>query len=202
METLQHLNYQLFNFINAGNGLQGFALTLSIIVAKYLVYLIPLWLVVLWFFAAPKYRGTLLFAVIAAVLSLIVNYFIGLLWFQPRPFMVPIGHTYLTHAPDSAFPSNHVTFIWAIGFSLLLQSGLRGPGSIMLLIALAVGWARVFLGVHFPLDVLGGLVVATIVVLIISPLKPLINRTILPVADAISRKIFPPRKTMHFKNYR
>jgi undecaprenyl-diphosphatase len=202
MQTLQHLNYQLFNLINASGGLQGFALVSSIIVAKYLVYLIPVWLVVLWIFAAPKYRGALLFAVIATVISLIVSYLIGLLWFQPRPFMVPIGHTYLTHGADSAFPSNHVTFIWAIGFSLLLQPGLRAPGSIMLLIALAVGWARVFLGVHFPLDVVGGIVTATVIVLILSPARPLINRTILPVAEAVYRKIFPPRKTVQFKNYR
>ncbi len=200
MQTLQNLNYQFFNLINAGANLHGFALGLSIFVAKYLVYLIPIWLIVLWTFAAPRYRGTLIFAVIAAIISLAINYLIGFVWFQPRPFMIPLGHTYLLHAPDSAFPSNHVTFIWAIGFSLLLQPGLRSPGSIMLLIALAVGWARVFLGVHFPLDVLGGILTAMVIVILLSPLKPWINRSILPLTETVYRKIFPAKKTMHFKN--
>jgi undecaprenyl-diphosphatase len=199
MTALQNFNYQWFSLINANADLHGFLLHFSIFSAKYLVFLIPLWLIVLWMFAAPKYRGALLFAVIATIVALAINYVIGKIWFQPRPFMVPIGYTFLTHTPDSSFPSDHVTFIWAVGFSLFLQPGLRFPGSIMLIIALLVGWARVFLGVHFPLDVVGSIVIATLVVILLSPLKPWVNRRILPLAEAIYGKLCPSQRRAQFR---
>jgi undecaprenyl-diphosphatase len=187
---MQNINYQLFNFFNAGLNLHGWQLAFAVSVAKYLVYVVPIWLVVIWVFGSPKLRGTLLFAVVTTCCALLISYLIGKIWFQPRPFMIGLGHVYLKHAPDSTFPSDHVTFMSAVGISLLSQSRLRWAGIAILLLALCVGWARVFLGIHFPFDILGGFLLSTIVVIVLSPIRPWINQQLLPRVENIYRKIF------------
>ncbi len=187
---MQNLNFQLFNFFNAGANLHGLPLHLAVIVAKYLVFLVPLWIAVCWLWGSHRYRSTLLFATLAAIFALFINKIIGFIWYTPRPFVIGIGHTYLAHAPSSSFPSDHETFIWAVGLCIVFQAGLRGMGVLLLILALCVGWARVFLGIHLPFDIVGGILTATISVLLLSTIRPWINAKILPIVEAVYRKIF------------
>lgn len=187
---MQNLNIELFNLINAGANLTGIPLYFGIFIAKYLVYFIVLWMIAYWLWGNTKYRGTLLFAIIAAEFTILINKIIGLIWYQPRPFAMGLGHQYLAHAPTASFPSDHTAFLWAIGLSLLLQTGLRLQGSMILLLALCVGCARIFLGIHFPADIVGGIFTATFAVLIIDGLRPWINTKILPFIETLYRKIF------------
>jgi undecaprenyl-diphosphatase len=101
-----------------------------------------------------------------ALLALGVNVLIGFVWPEPRPFMMGVGHTWITHAADASFPSDHMTVFMSIGLTFLLAGSL-GIGLAVLGGAVAVAWARVFLGVHFPLDMLGsvGVAIASYVVL-------------------------------------
>ena len=80
----------------------------------------------------------------------------------PRPFVDGGAFNVLGHAPDSGFPSDHATLAFALAFGLLR----RRPPSLprawlaLLAVAVAVGWARVFLGAHHPVDIVGGAAVA------------------------------------------
>lgn len=197
---MQNLNIEIFNFINAGPNLTGLPLYLSLFIAKYLVYFIPLWMIAYWLWGNSKYRGALLFAVIAAIVTLVANKIIGFIWYQPRPFVIGIGHQYLAHAPTASFPSDHFSFLWAIGLSLVLQAGLRLQGSLILLIAICVGWARIFLGIHFPADMVGGLFISSFIVMLLDAFRPWINAHVLPFVESIYRKIFAAaisRKIVH-----
>lgn len=70
---------------------------------------------------------------------------------------------FFTHASTPSFPSNHTTIIWSIA-AVLLANNWRSPsGWLVFIMGAAMAWARIFLGVHFPLDMLGSLVVATVV---------------------------------------
>lgn len=35
--------------------------------------------------------------------------------------MIGLGHTLITHAADSSFPSDHLTLLWAVAFSFLMH---------------------------------------------------------------------------------
>ncbi|MGO4330432.1 phosphatase PAP2 family protein, partial [Cupriavidus sp. M-11] len=101
-------------------------------------------------------------ALAAAALGAVCAAALGALLPMPRPFMAGIGHTYLAHAADASFPSDHVTLLATLGFVLVRarSAGLRVSGAGLLAAAAATGWARVYLGVHFPLDIAGAFALA------------------------------------------
>ncbi len=178
--------------INAGAGLTGPRLAVASFVAGYAVLLVPLTLLLLWFTdRADAARIRLLFAVAAAALALGMNQVIGLVYFHPRPFMEGIGHAYLSHAADSSFPSDHVTVFCAVGLALAFDRATRRTGALLLLAAPPVAWARIYLGVHFPFDMLGGLgtaaVSAAAVRLSARPLEDLACRPLLRLYGSVVR---------------
>jgi len=165
---LEHLNLLCFSLLNADAGLHGWRLELGVFAAKYLILLVPLGLAGLWIGGQPLQREAAVRALAATACALALNALIGLLWYHARPFVGGTGHTFLHHAPDSSFPSDHGTIMFTV--ALVLASS-RAPlprrlGRALLPLALAVAWARVFLGVHWPLDMLGALGIAIAVTLL------------------------------------
>jgi undecaprenyl-diphosphatase len=64
--------------------------------------------------------------------------------------------------PDPGFPSDHVTFFWSVACAALASRRFARFGLVWFGLGLLVGWSRVFLGVHFPVDVFGALLVAVL----------------------------------------
>ena len=86
---------------------------------------------------------------------LAVNYIVQ----RPRPAVPPVGSVPSTFS----FPSGHVaaTLVCWLGLAVVLQLfGHRQAASVLgacaALAAVAMGWARLYLGVHHPIDVLAG----------------------------------------------
>ena len=166
---MESINIDLFHFMNAGSGLAGFGLALPVMLAEYLIWIVPGLLVFLWFRnRSEPARGRLLSAFFSAMFALGVNQLIGLFYQHPRPFMAGLGHTYLQHATDSSFPSDHVTVFCSVGLALCLDRTTRRTGAVLMLVALPVAWARVYLGVHFPFDMIGAAGTASISVALMS----------------------------------
>lgn len=157
------MNDQLFLLINAGPNPPPVVLALARVIAVWAVPLAIALFVVLWIRIRPEQREILITATVVMVLGMIANFVIGQIWFHPRPFMVGLGRQYLPHAPDSSFPSDHATFLWSLGFALLALGAFYGVAAVLLALGLGVAWARIYLGVHFPLDMLGALIVALVV---------------------------------------
>lgn len=159
LTTIQQINHSLFLQINAGPGTSQWLIDAAIAVANDLVYGIPLLLVALWLAGGSSRRSAALLAFVIAMLGLGVNQLIGILWYQPRPFVIGLGHTWATHPPDASFPSDHLTLFTSISLGLLL-GGRKRIGLATIAVGLLVGWARVYVGLHFPLDMAGSLIVA------------------------------------------
>ncbi|MGZ0783292.1 undecaprenyl-diphosphatase [Pseudomonas saponiphila] len=155
---MEELNQSLFLAINASAGASMPMRTLAVFLAQWLVLSVPLLLAVLWVFGERRQRMIVLLATLAIVLALASNLLIRELWFHPRPFMIGLGQNFLAHAPGASFPSDHASGMFAMAFALILAP-LRKTGLVMLGLALLVSWARVYLGVHFPFDILGGCLV-------------------------------------------
>ena len=133
---------------------------LSLFFAEWLIWAIPLLIGVGWLCGHEPTRKTLLIATASGVLGLLTSQLVSLLWWHPRPFMIGLGHTLIPHAADASFPSDHLTLWWAVAFSLLRQRTHRRLGLGLSLLGLPIAWARIYLGVHFPIDMLGAIGVA------------------------------------------
>jgi undecaprenyl-diphosphatase len=90
---------------------------------------------------------------LTSLLVLICNHY----YFRVRPFnaLPPGSVTVLFYHPtDSSFPSNLASVLFAITWPVFVKN--KRYGSFSLAIALLAGFGRVYIGVHYPLDILGG----------------------------------------------
>jgi len=109
---------------------------------------------------------------------------IGHLVARRRPYDVLHGVTVLVgHTRDFSFPSDHATLAGAIVAGLWLSRD-RLLASIATIAALLLGFARVYIGAHYPGDVAAGLLLGAIVVLAGYPLA---CRLLLPIIEGIGR---------------
>lgn len=96
----------------------------------------------------------------------------------PRPFVVLGDAVYrATSAPDSRYtmPSGHSVYVGVLAaalWSILGWSGRIG----LLVFAAAVGWSRIVLGAHFPMDVLAGFALGWASVAVVGPLAQCVAR--------------------------
>ncbi|CAE6773847.1 phosphatase PAP2 family protein [Paraburkholderia domus] len=169
MNTLEAFNQALFLMINATPSTSAWQIDMACSIAVYVIYLVPLSLIAIWLFGDEHQREVAVRAFCVTLLALGLSQIIGLVWPHPRPFVIGIGRTFLEHVPDPSFPSDHGTIFASIALTLLM-GGLRRYGVAILLSGLAVAWSRVFVGVHFPLDMLGAVAVAALAFLLIAPL--------------------------------
>jgi undecaprenyl-diphosphatase len=188
MDTLEAFNQALFLIINGTATTPAWLVSAARIIADDVIYLIPLLLAGMWLWGNDAQRKLAIRACLVAMLGIGVNQLIGLMWQHPRPFMIGLGHTFLPHAPDSSFPSDHATVFSGIALTLLL-GGARRLGVLTLLAGVAVAWARVFLGVHFPLDMFGAAAVACVAYVLIAPLWHLAGMTLTRSAIVLYRKL-------------
>jgi undecaprenyl-diphosphatase len=81
---------------------------------------------------------------------------------RPRPSTVYAQPKPLVHAPhDASFPSGHAATSFACATILAVAAPRYAVAFYVL--AAAIAWSRVYNGVHYPLDVLGGAVLGVLV---------------------------------------
>ncbi len=130
------------------------------LLARDVIWLVPVGLVFGWLTRADTIRRKLLESALAGLFGVLIAGVLGSLWYHPRPFAMGLGTQFLPHAADASFPSDHLTLIWSVAFSLVLHPGLRRAGICLAVLGLPVAWARIYLGVHFPLDMVGAAIVS------------------------------------------
>ena len=155
-------NLHLFALINAGPGLAGFRLAVAVVLAEWLIYSVPLVMVIAWVRGDRAVRWALLHLLLAALVSLCVAQVVAHLWPQPRPFALHLGTQYLEHGNDPGMPSDHVTVLWSLALASFGVRRYEVWGLPLLAAGMMVGCSRVYLGVHFPFDVLAALPVAAL----------------------------------------
>lgn len=109
------------------------------------------------FFGISKNKA-LLYSILSAVFARsIFAEFLKYVFNRPRPSEL-LGLTTILFEHDPAFPSGHASFMFALSFYLLL-SGNKKAGLVLLFLAMFNGFARVILGLHWPLDIVAGIAV-------------------------------------------
>ncbi|MFF7968563.1 phosphatase PAP2 family protein [Streptomyces sp. NPDC007903] len=127
--------------------------------------------------------AALVWAPLAAAVAVLVNVPIRGFVERPRPFMDHQGlDVLIAGKSDYSFVSDHATITMAIGVGLFVANRRFGIAGIAL--ALLEGFCRVFMGVHYPTDVIGGFALGTAVALLLSPPA---TALLTPLVRAIAR---------------
>ena len=116
--------------------------------------IIAVWFMLGWVLGRPAERRGAVLALLAAGGALLVNQVLIRIWDRPRPFLAHPIHVLVSRSTDSSFPSDHAAAAIAIAVAVLLMH--RRIGLAVLAVALLVCFARVYVGAHYPGDVLGG----------------------------------------------
>jgi len=154
--SIETIDVSLFNWINSVATQNPILDKAALFASHNLIAVLFIFLISSLFFKDKKYRVQFIKMLITIVVSLLVTQFIHAVYYHPRPFDLGIGHILTGHGSSSSS-------VATIAFSYLL-SGYRKIGSAALLLGLIVGWSRIYIGVHFPFDVLGSFVIALILV--------------------------------------
>jgi undecaprenyl-diphosphatase len=167
------------------NGFVGdvpaFDAVIELVVSDYLVPVVmALVLLTLWFGADATVREKYQFGVLAAILAValsnasieIVNNF----YFRDRPFVDHEVSLLFYQPTDSSFPANSAALAFAISTAVWVLD--RRLGTALLTLSGLYAFSRVYAGVHYPLDMIGGgligVVATPIAYGIVRLLRPLI----------------------------
>ncbi|MFG2135214.1 phosphatase PAP2 family protein [Streptomyces sp. NPDC048650] len=132
---------------------------------------------------APAAVAGLVWAPLAAGLALLANIPIRAFVERPRPFKDHAGlEVLIPSKSDFSFVSDHATLTMAVGVGLFVAHRKYGLAGIAL--ALAEGFCRVYMGVHYPTDVVGGFALGTAVALLLAPVA---QALLVPLMTAIGR---------------
>jgi len=160
------------------------------ILAVYLIYSIPIILLSVWFYSRYTKKAALQLTFSAFLPWLLFNkLFPAFIWYRPRPYTANIGVKELVfHRPDYSFPSDHATVLMALTLAAWLM-GYKKLGWALFTITIIISCSRVVIGVHYPLDIIGGWVAGTVGALIIywlrEPLTKYVYNPIIKIATKI-----------------
>jgi undecaprenyl-diphosphatase len=157
------MNDRLEDFLNGTAGHWPLLDRVMTLAATDLLLVPALVLLALWFWSGPAgQRATnqrvVLAAILSALGSLAVGALVGRLHPEARPFVAdPAARQLIPHAADNGLPSDHALVTFGLAGVVLWWR--RTPGLVLLAVAVLIGIARVYVGVHWPGDIVAGAIV-------------------------------------------
>lgn len=130
--------------------------------AKYLFLLAPI-IALVWFIKLPRNqkKRVAVFGAITIPAIYLAAKLGSLIYYDPRPFVAGNFTPLIPHKADNGFPSDHTLITAAIASVVYYFN--KNASTAIWWIAVMVGISRVYVGVHHPVDILGSMVIASIV---------------------------------------
>lgn len=158
------IDVKIFYFLNNLAGRSALFDNLIIFFAAYLQYfLIAVFflLLLVWQYSKQeKIRIFLVTAISVIIARLGITEIIRFFYHRPRPFLTHQAHQLLSENQWS-FPSGHSAFFFAFATAIYLYNKKWGVG--FFLAAFLMNISRIVAGIHYPSDILGGMIIGIIV---------------------------------------
>ncbi len=127
--------------------------------AEHLIFIMLL--IVLFLFLKNKNSKQNVFHIIISLtIGIISIRLLHIFFYEPRPFL-SLQIIPLVYQPiDGSFPSMHTAILTILAFSFIKTK--TKYGHMMLIPVIWTGFARIYTGVHYPIDILGGVIVGVL----------------------------------------
>jgi undecaprenyl-diphosphatase len=126
----------------------------------------------MWF-KNELYKKITISAVISAFITLIISILIKLFYFKPRPFLKRRVGILIPSKMDSSFPSKHTLLVFSVSTTVFFYRRLLG--SIMWGMSLLTGFSRIWVGHHYPSDIIGSAALGSFTSMFINKLSRLLS---------------------------
>lgn len=192
--SLSQFNIDVFRAINDLGKQYSFLNSAMVFLAEYMVYILGLIIIAYWFTGSRKGRMRVIQAMIAFVIAEVIGKIAGKLYFNYQPFAVlPDVNKLVDHAVDNSFPSDHTILFFSICFSFWLVR--KKKGWLWLILAFCVAISRIWVGVHYPFDVVIGALIGCITALFAYWFVPRFSfiTQLLTLYEKVEQHVFPSK---------
>lgn len=157
------MDLYIFNLINNLAGKWVWLDKLTVFLAIYSEYVLLFILAVFFALKLKERWQMILSALISAFVSrFVICSLIRTLWFRPRPFVFNNVNLLIDYnSKEASFPSGHASFYFALSTVLFLHNKKLGIFSYIFTIFMTL--SRVFIGIHWPSDILFGALLGILV---------------------------------------
>lgn len=164
------LDLYLFSIINGFAGRWLWLDATGIFFAKYFEYFLLAFLLVLLAKNFRKYWRMTAEAFVAAVfVRFVLVEIIRRIFFRPRPFVYNQINLLVSHsANEPSFPSGHASFYFAL--STIIYGYNKKIGILFYVSSFLIAANRVFVGIHWPTDIIAGTILGIVIGLILNKL--------------------------------
>lgn len=148
----------IFQAINNLASQWAFVDALAVFFAKYFGYVLVGMVIILFW----KKWQRIFWAFLSAILAGFgVVELIRFFWSRPRPFVENNVNLLIEAADKPSFPSGHAAFFFALSFVVYQYN--KKAGLFFFLASCLIAISRVFVGIHWPTDIIGGAIIGIIV---------------------------------------
>ena len=128
-----------------------------------------LFVLIVMCFKKQIYKKISFEAGVSVIIALITHVLIKLFFFKPRPFAKRRVGILIPSKTDSSFPSKHTLLVFAIATTIIFYK--RFLGSIMFVLSFLTGLSRIWVGHHYPSDIVGSAFLGSLISMIVHKLS-------------------------------
>ena len=103
------------------------------------------------------YRKVAVNTFVITVINLMLAFIVGGIYYVDRPFVHNKVNLLLPHVKDASFPSDHA--IGTMSIALGIEKYNKLFSIILIILSIIVGFSRMYVGHHYPMDVIGAYVI-------------------------------------------
>ncbi|WP_079412756.1 undecaprenyl-diphosphatase [Paenibacillus ferrarius] len=152
--SFTEVDYHWFQMINELGHTLAVLNPIMRLFASYAEYVFYVGVVIYWFTRHEVKRRMVGESIVAACLALLSSGIIGHFFYRDRPFVTHTVLQLIAHPANASFPSDHAIGAFVIATSIWIYR--KKDGWLWLILAGCIAFSRVWTGVHYPSDVLGG----------------------------------------------
>ena len=154
------MNMEIFRLINNLANKNTVLDKIMICFSKYVPYIFIAVIAIIFILGITKknsdYRKVAVNTFFITVINLVLSFIIGGIYYVDRPFVNNKVNLLFTHTTDASFPSDHATGTMSIAVGLGKYN--KSVSAILTILSVIVGFSRIYVGHHYPMDVIGAYV--------------------------------------------